>query len=405
MPEILANKTIILGITGGIAAYKAAEVCSTLVKGGADVHVVMTKHAAKFVGPATFRALTGNPVITGLFEEPKEREIAHVALPEKADVFLIAPATASILGKIASGIADDMLSTMVMATKAPVVVAPAMNCNMWENPIVASNVERLESLGYIFVYPEEGRLACGAEGIGRLADPEKIVQAVIACLERKHDLAGVSILVTAGPTEEPIDAVRAITNRSSGKMGYAIAQAAAERGARVCLVSGPISLPVPAGVEIVRVQTAAEMLEAVLDRLSEVQVVIGAAAVADFTPKAPETAKIKKSDAGLVLELMPTKDIMAEVGRRKDRRVVVGFAAETDNLVENARAKLLSKNMDFIVANDVSKPGIGFGADENEVTIISGDGTVEELPRLPKIVIGRRILDLVKEALAQGRGK
>jgi len=400
MASILAGKTIILGVTGGIAAYKAAEICSTLVKGGASVHVVMTEHATHFIGPITFRALTGNEVITGLWDEPDEYEITHVSLPDKADVFLIAPATANILGKVASGVADDMLSTMIMATAVPVIFAPAMNFKMWENPVTKANVERLQSLGYIFVGPEKGRLACGAEGVGRLADPRKIVQAVIGCLERKHDLAGVSVLVTAGPTQEPIDPVRFIVNRSSGKMGYAVARAAAERGARVILVSGPTSLPAPPNVEMVCVQTAGDMLKAVLKRLPEAQVVIGAAAVADYTPKAPGKAKIKKTESDLTLELVPTKDIMAEVGRRKKRQVLVGFAAETENLLENAKAKLVSKNLDFIVANDVTRPGIGFGADVNEVAIVDKQGRVQKLPRLPKIEIGHRILDLAKAALA-----
>jgi len=400
MASILAGKTIILGVTGGIAAYKAAEICSTLVKGGASVHVVMTEHATHFIGPITFRALTGNEVITGLWDEPDEYEITHVSLPDKADVFLIAPATANILGKVASGVADDMLSTMIMATAVPVIFAPAMNFKMWENPVTKANVERLQSLGYIFVGPEKGRLACGAEGVGRLADPRKIVQAVIGCLERKHDLAGVSVLVTAGPTQEPIDPVRFIVNRSSGKMGYAVARAAAERGARVILVSGPTSLPAPPNVEMIYVQTAGDMLKAVLKRLPEAQVVIGAAAVADYTPKAPGKAKIKKTESDLTLELVPTKDIMAEVGRRKKRQVLVGFAAETENLLENAKAKLVSKNLDFIVANDVTRPGIGFGADVNEVAIVDKQGRVQKLPRLPKIEIGHRILDLAKAALA-----
>ncbi|HUV05673.1 MAG TPA: bifunctional phosphopantothenoylcysteine decarboxylase/phosphopantothenate--cysteine ligase CoaBC [Armatimonadota bacterium] len=397
----LSGKTIVLGVTGGIAAYKAVEICSTLVQSGACVYVVMTEHATQFVGPVTFRALTENQVITGLWDEPHEYEIAHVSLSDKADLFLIAPATANILGKIASGVADDMLSTMVMATRAPVVLAPAMNCKMWENPIVRANVERLESLGYAFVGPEVGRLACGEEGVGRLAATERIVQAVIECLERKHDLDGVPILVTAGPTQEPIDPVRFIANRSSGKMGYAIAGAAAERGAKVVLVSGPTSLPAPSSANLIRVQTAAEMLQAVLKRLADVRVVIGAAAVADYAPRSPGKGKMKKSDAGLTLELMPTKDIMAEVGRRKEGRVLVGFAAETQNLVENAKAKLHAKNLDLIVANDVSKPGIGFGADFNEVTIVDKSGGVEQLPRLPKIQIAHQILDSVKKALAQ----
>lgn len=398
--DVLSGKTVVFGVTGGIAAYKAAEVCSALVKGGASVHVIMTEHAMRFIGPVTFRTLTGNPVITGLFDEPREHEIAHVALADRADVMLIAPATANIIGKIASGIADDMLSTAVMAADCPVVLAPAMNYRMWENPMVRANVERLETLGYRFVNPEQGRLACGEEGVGRLASPEAIVQSVVDCLERLHDLEGVSVLVTAGPTQEPIDAVRYIANYSSGKMGYAIARAGAERGAAVCLISGPTSLPTPPGVELVRVQTAAQMLDAVLARIARAQVVIGAAAVADYTPKASADKKLKRTSKALSLELVPTKDIMAEVGRQKNRRVIVGFAAETESLVENARKKLASKNLDFIVANDVSQPGIGFGADVNEVTIIGKSGEVIELPRLSKLEIGHRLFDVLKEVLA-----
>lgn len=397
----LSQKTIILGVTGGIAAYKAAEICSSLVKTGAEVHVVMTEGATHFVGPATFRALTGNPVIIGLWDEPAKHEITHVALPDRADAFLIAPATANILGKIAWGIADDMLSTMVMATTAPVILAPAMNRKMWENPVVNENVRRLESLGYILLNPEAGRLACGEEGVGRLADVSVILQAVEDVLQRQQDLAGISILVTAGPTQEPIDPVRFIANRSSGKMGYAIAKAAADRGARVILVTGPTSIAAPANVEAVHVRTATEMLDAVLGRLSDVDAVIGAAAVADFTPKSPSKGKIKKSEVARTVELEPTKDILAEIGRMKKRPLLVAFAAETEALIENAKAKLKSKNADLVVANDVSRSDIGFGSDANEVAIISKEGNVEELPAMPKSAVGHRILDLVNKALNQ----
>ncbi|MCL6518955.1 MAG: bifunctional phosphopantothenoylcysteine decarboxylase/phosphopantothenate--cysteine ligase CoaBC [Armatimonadetes bacterium] len=400
--EALKEKNVILGVTGSIAAFKAAEICSLLIRKGATVHVVMTEHATKFVGPVTFRALTGNQVITGLWDEPREYEIAHISLPDKADVFLIAPATANFIGKVAAGIADDMLTTMVMATKAPVVIAPAMNYKMWENPILQSNVESLKSLGYRFVGPETGRLACGVEAVGRLASPEAIVQAVVECISGPRDLEGVGILVTAGPTEEPLDPVRFISNRSSGKMGYAIAQVAANRGAKVTLVSGPTTLPQPAGVELVCVRTAAEMLEAVLSRLSDTDVIIGAAAVADYTPKSPAPEKIKKANEALVLELEPTKDIMFEVGRRKNNRILIGFAAETENTLENARKKLAQKNLDLIVANDVSKPEIGFGSDVNEVTLIERDGTTHDLPRMLKSEIAARILDWVKEHLNGG---
>lgn len=400
MEYLLQDKTIILGVTGGIAAYKAAEICSRLVKAGASVHVVMTEHAMQFVGPATFRALTGQQVITGLWDEPHEFEITHIALPEKADAVLIAPATANILGKVAAGIADDMLSTMISATTAPVIFAPAMNCNMWKNPIIKANVDRLTSLGYRFVDPESGRLACGTEGVGRLADPDLIVQAVIDVLSIERDLSGVSIMVTAGPTHEPIDPVRFIANRSSGKMGYAIAKAAAERGARVVLVTGPTSIPIPSGVDSVQVETAAEMLTAVNQYFPDMKVVVGAAAVADYTPKTSEENKIKKSDFALVLELESTKDIMAELGRRKDGHILVSFAAETEHLIEHARKKIESKHSDLIVANDVSKPGIGFGSDENEVTIIAADGSTWESPRLSKAEIAEKILDRVRDLCA-----
>lgn len=399
MRKALSDKTIILGVTGGIAAYKAAEICSALRKVGASVHVVMTRHATHFVGPVTFRALTGHQVITGLWDEPREHEITHVSLPDKADAFLIAPATANILAKIASGVADDMLSTMILATRSPVILAPAMNWKMWGNPITRANVERLESLGYGIVYPETGRLACGDEGVGVLADPKNIVRAVIDRLELQHDMEGVSVLITAGPTHESVDAVRFIGNRSSGKMGYACAMAAAQRGARVTLVSGPTSLCPPADVDFVPVTTAEEMKAAVMGRLEGVQVVIAAAAVADYTPKKPAGRKMKKTGGSLTLELAPTADILAEVGRKKGGRVLVGFAAETEHLLENAKAKLESKNLDLIVANDVSKPGIGFGADVNEVAVIDRQGSVQELPLMPKLRVAHHILDAVKRLL------
>lgn len=398
--EVLAGKTVVLGVTGGIAIYKAADICSTLVKLGADVHVIMTEHAQWFVGPGTFRALTGNQVLTGIFDEPEKYEIQHVSLSERADVMLIAPATANIIGKIASGIADDMLSTTVMAATCPVILAPAMNCRMWGNRIVKSNVDHLRSLGYRFVGPEKGRLACGEVGVGRLAQTDDIIAEVVRAIERKQDLQGVSILVTAGPTQEPIDPVRFVANRSSGKMGYAIGQAAAERGARVILVSGPTSLPAPAGVEVVPVKTASEMLNSVMVHLPDVHAVLGAAAVADYRPKSPADSKIKKKAEEMTVELVPTPDIVAEVGRQKGGRVLVAFAAETENLLNNARKKLDSKNADFIVANDVSRTDIGFGADENQVTIIGREGQ-EELPKLPKSEVADRILDHVKKALGR----
>jgi len=399
--DVLSGKMIVLGVTGGVAVYKAADICSALVKRGADVHVIMTEHAKWFVGPGTFRALTNNQVITGLFDEPEHYEIQHVALAERADVMLIAPATANIIGKIAAGIADDMLSTTVSAMKCPVIIAPAMNCRMWTNPVVQENVGKLQALGYRFVGPESGRLACGEVGVGRLASAQEIVAEVVRCLQRAQDLEGVPILVTAGPTQEPIDPVRFIANRSSGKMGYALAEVARDRGAKVILVSGPTSLPSPPGVELVSVKTAAEMLDAVTDRLPEAKVIIGAAAVADYSPRSPSAGKIKKSTEDVSVELAPTVDIAAEVGKRKDDKVLVTFAAETDNVIENARKKLGSKNADLIVANDVSRSDIGFGADENQVTIIGRDGTATELPKLSKAETADRILDAIKKVLEE----
>lgn len=401
MEDILNGKNIVLGVCGGIAAYKAAELCSALVKGGADVNVIMTQNATRFVGPVTFRALTGRQVITSMWDEPREYEIAHVSLPDKADLLIVAPATANMIAKVANGVADDMLSTTILATKSPVVFAPAMNWKMWANPVTKQNVAKLTALGYSFIEPECGRLACGEEGRGRLASLGAILRTIEEILSRKHDLEGVTVLVTAGPTQEPIDPVRVIANRSSGKMGYAIAQDAAERGARVILVSGPTDIPIPAGVELVGVQTAAEMYDAVMRYLPEAQVIIGAAAPADYTPKSPKDQKIKKSDRALTIELEPTRDIIAEVGKVKDGCIVVAFAAETQDLIENARKKIEAKNADFIVANDVSRTDIGFGTDENQVTIIGRDGSIHELPRISKREVGNKILDLVKEALGK----
>lgn len=392
----LSGKTIILGVTGGIAAYKSADICSRLVKGGAIVHVVMTENAAKFVGPATFRALTGQPVIIGLWDEPAEYEITHVSLPDKADAALIAPATANILGKAANGIADDMLSTTIMATTAPVIFAPAMNVKMWNNPIVQANVTKLQSLGYRFVMPASGRLACGTVGVGRMADPVTIVKMLEDVLAGRHDLNGMKIIVTAGPTVEPIDPVRFIANRSSGKMGYAIADAASKRGADVTLISGPVQIPPPLNVEFVQVQTVAEMCDAVLSRFDDADILIGAAAPADFTPAAPRPGKIKKTgNGGLSLKLVQTTDILAEAGKRKKTQVLVAFAAETENMMANAQEKMSRKGADFIIANDVSKPGIGFSSDDNEVSIISADGAVRHLPKMPKTKLADVILDIV----------
>lgn len=392
---LLKNKKILLGITGGIAAYKAAYLASALVKRGADVHVVMTDHATKLVGPATFWGITGNDVITDLFEPPKKHEIVHISVSESADLMLIAPATANIIGKLASGIADDMLTTMALVARR-IAVCPAMNVHMYENPIVVENIRKLRDRGYDFIEPEAGRLACGDEGIGRLADPDEIVRVVEEMLgELRNDYSGKRVLVTAGPTREPIDPVRYISNRSSGKMGYAIAAEAAARGAQVTLVSGPTELNPPIGVEVVSVETVQEMFDAVIFRAAEADVFISAAAPADFRPAQTREQKIKKTDH-LTLELDKTEDILSRVGASKGRTVVVGFAAETENLVEHAAEKLQSKNCDLVVANNVGAGSDVFGSDANEVTLVSSTGERAELPRMAKREIARAILDYVR---------
>lgn len=393
----LAGKKIVLGVTGSIAAYKAAYIASALVQRGADVHVVMTQHAAELVGPATFWSLTKNPVSIDMFEPPARPEITHVSLPESADLFVIAPATANIIGKIANGIADDMLSTMVMVARCPIIIAPAMNVNMYTNPIVAGNMDKLKQYNYKIVEAEPGMLACGYEGVGRLADPEVIVSVIEeTLLGGKRDLAGRNIVVTAGPTQEPIDPVRFISNRSSGKMGYAIAEAAAARGARVTLISGPADLQVPAGVEMVRVRTVQDMHDAVMGNIGDADVFISAAAPADFTPSKTEDQKIKKKDK-LILELDKTVDILEKVGRQKEDKILVGFAAETTNLYDNAKAKLEKKNLDLIVANDVSPGSDVFGSDSNQVTLISKTGDRVEWPRMSKKEVANAVLDYIKK--------
>jgi phosphopantothenoylcysteine decarboxylase/phosphopantothenate--cysteine ligase len=392
----LTGKRIILGITGGIAAYKSAYLASALVQRGADVHVVMTEHATYLIGKATFWSLTKNPVITGLFEEPTKPEIKHVSLPESADLFLIAPATANIIGKMANGIADDMLSTMALAVRCPVIIAPAMNVNMYTNPVVVANVDRLRQYEYIIIEPEMGMLACGAEGVGRLADPDIIVRRVEEVLiGGRRDYSGVNLLVTAGPTQEPIDPVRFITNRSSGKMGYAIADIAASRGANVTLISGPTDLEVPEGVEVVKVTTVHEMHDAVIERLDDVNMVVSAAAPADFTPAQVRDQKVKKSEKW-TLELDKANDILEEVGQRKGDMILVGFAAETENIEEYAKGKLNKKNLDLIVANDVSPDSDVFGSDTNQVTLYSRTGDKVEWPRMSKREVAGAILDYVK---------
>lgn len=397
----LRGKNIILGVTGSVAAYKAAYLASALTQRGADVHVVMTKHAENLVGPATFWSLTKNLTITDLFEPPPSAEMAHVSLSESADLLLIAPATANIIGKLANGLADDMLSTIALVVRCPVIIAPAMNVNMYTNPVVVANIDRLRQHGYMIVEPEVGRLACGDEGPGRLADPNQIVNLVEETLNGgPRDYAGVKVVVTAGPTQEPIDPVRYITNRSSGRMGYAIAEDAARRGADVVLISGPTDLEPPDGVEVVGVRTVREMYDAVMARAPDAQVLISAAAPADFTPARPQDQKMKKSEHW-TLELDKARDILEELGRNKGDTVLVGFAAETENLEQYAKDKLEKKNLDLIVANDVSVGSETFGSNTNQVTLLSRTGEKVEWPRMSKREVAKKILDYVKDHLME----
>jgi phosphopantothenoylcysteine decarboxylase/phosphopantothenate--cysteine ligase len=391
---MLRGKNVVLGVTGGIAAYKAAELLRLLVRQGARVHVIMTRAAAEFVTPLTFQTLSSNPVHMELFNLRDERDISHISLADCADLFVVAPATANLIGKIAGGIADDLLSTTIMATKAPVLFAPAMNTNMYRNPIYRENEEKLRRLGYLFADPVSGQLACGWEGEGKLQDPAIILEEAVCSLCPK-DLAGERVLVTAGPTREELDPVRYLSNHSSGKMGYAIARAARRRGARVTLVTGPVCLAEPFGVETISVVSAAEMREAVVSRFAAASIVIKAAAVADFRPEARAGSKIKKSAGETVLRLARTGDILAEIGRLKNGQFIAGFAAETDDLGGNAVKKLKEKNLDMIVANDVTREGAGFAVDTNIVTMIFSDGRVEDMPLMDKETLADTILDRI----------
>jgi len=391
---------ITLGVTGGVAAYKAAELVRRLQQDGFSVQVVMTRSAREFVTPLTFAALSGQKVITDLFAESGgeanlESAIEHIAVAQRTDLLLVAPATADILAKFARGIADDFLTTLYLASTAPVVVAPAMNVNMWNHAATQENVEMLRARGVTIVDPDEGYLACGMTGAGRLAGQEQIVAAVRDTLRLQRDLEGQTVLVTAGPTCEDLDPVRYLTNRSSGKMGYAVAEAAARRGAHVILVSGPTSLDSPAGVERIDVRTAAEMHRAVGDKFPESSIAIFAAAVADYRPAQTLDQKIKRNNEAFTLALEPTPDILASVAQNKGERLVVGFAAETERVAENARKKLAAKNADLIVANDVTGEGAGFDHDTNIVTLFARDGRDLPLPRMSKGEVAQRILDEV----------
>jgi phosphopantothenoylcysteine decarboxylase/phosphopantothenate--cysteine ligase len=394
MSVTLAGRELILGVTGSIAAYKAVYLLRELTRAGAGVSVCLSEHAREFVGPLTFRTLSGRPVLTDLFDPQSDAAVEHVALAERADAVVIAPATANLLAKAATGIADDFLTTLLLAARCPVVMAPAMDGGMWQHPAVVDNVARLRERGVTVLPPETGALASGLTARGRLPEVDVIVEAVLAALTPRRDLAGQRVVVTAGPTREPIDPVRYISNRSSGRMGYALATAALRRGAEVTLVSGPTALTPPAAATFVPVQTAEEMREAVLHHASGAAMVIKAAAVADYRVQRPADQKIKgKRD--LTLELTPNPDILAEVAARATGAFIVGFAAETQDVVANARAKLEAKDIDLLVANDVSRRDIGFDADDNEVLLIDRWGGSRALPRMPKPAVADAILDAI----------
>ena len=391
---------VVLGVGGGIAAYKSAELVRALQQRGHEVQVVMTGAAQEFVQPLTFAALTGRKVITGLFSQASAQDtlssaVEHIAVAQEHDVFAVAPATADLLAKFAYGLADDFLSTLYLAFTGPVVLAPAMNTAMWEHPATQENLDRLRARGCRVVSPEEGWLACGTVGAGRLADPILVAEEIDSLTLRKTDLEGESVLITAGPTQEPLDPVRYVSNRSSGKMGYAIAEAAARRGARVVLISGPVNLPVPLHVEAVQVRTAQEMRKAVMDRLDDATIIIKSAAVADYYLSQIPKQKLKKTATRLSIELDPTPDILAEIGQVKGDRLLIGFAAETQNLIEEARRKMISKKCDMVVANYVNQEGIGFESDRNEVEILSRSGEIVHAGPAGKKEIAEKILDQI----------
>lgn len=395
---ILEGKKILLGVTGGIAAYKAVEIASRLRKKGAEVHVIMTREAARFVTPLTFREITGQPVSLDMWEEPAHWNVEHIALARMADVCLIAPATANIIAKAAAGIADDMLTTTLLAVKAPIFFAPAMNSAMYENPVTQENIAKLQVRGWHKIEPATGHLACGGSGVGRLPEPVDIVREMEEMHVRGKTLAGKKVLVTAGGTLEAIDPVRFIGNRSSGKMGYAVAQEAAQRGADVVLVAGgTVALADPPGIRVLHTESALAMRDAVLREAADAAVVVKAAAVADYRPKEMAKQKIKKNDAELTLVLEKNPDILMELGTRKsETQILVGFAAETQNLLAYAQEKLKKKNLDLIVANDVTCPDAGFNTETNLVKIIGRDGSIKEVPLMSKQKVAEIILDCIE---------
>lgn len=391
------SKCVVIGVTGGIAVYKALDVISALRKKDIEVHVIMTESATKFVNPLTFQSISQNMVVTDMFAEPKAWEIQHISLAQKADLMLIAPATANIIGKVANGIADDMLSTTIMAaSKAKVIFAPAMNTNMYQNKIVQNNIEKLKNFDYDFIEPASGRLACGDVGIGKLADVNTIVEKVLSELnDKKKDLEGKKVLISAGPTIAPIDPVRYITNRSTGKMGYSIAKEAKDRGAEVVLVSGPTNLNPPKDVKIINIKTNEEMKNEILKYFDWADIVIKSAAVADYKPKEYSTEKIKKGEGDLNLSLTRDNDILKSLGEIKTHQVLVGFAAESTDVLKNADKKLKNKNLDFIVANDITASDTGFGSDDNKVVILSKDNEKLELEKMSKIEVASNIFDMI----------
>lgn len=394
------KKCVVIGVSGGIAVYKALDIISALRKHDIDVRVIMTKSATEFVTPLSFQSLSQNMVVTNMFCEPKAFEIQHISLAQKADLMLIAPATANIIGKVANGIGDDMLSTTIMATKAKVIFAPAMNTNMYENAIVQSNMKKLEGYGYEFIEPAYGRLACGDIGQGKLADVNTIVLRVLEELNKttiKQDLKDKKVLISAGPTIAPLDPVRFITNRSTGKMGYNLAKEAKLRGAEVILVSGPTSLEPPTGVKLIKINTNHEMKDAILEHFNDSDIVIKSAAVADYKPKEYSTQKIKKGDGDLNLVLTRDNDILKLLGETKTHQLLVGFAAESNDVIENAKRKLEKKNLDFIVANDITSKETGFGSDDNKVIIISSTGEEKELMKMSKREVASNIFDTILE--------
>ncbi|MGQ9524808.1 MAG: bifunctional phosphopantothenoylcysteine decarboxylase/phosphopantothenate--cysteine ligase CoaBC [Armatimonadota bacterium] len=400
----LGGRTVVLGVCGGIAAYKSADLCSRLVQAGASVRVVMTENACRFVTPLTFQTLSQAPVAMDMFAPPQNWEIEHISLAEAADAVVVAPATANTIAKMAAGIADDLLTTTILAVRAPILVAPAMNPRMYLHPATQENIQRLRSRGIIVMEPAEGRMACGDVGPGRLPDVQSIVDELERLLSRGRDLAGFRLLVTAGPTRQWLDPVRFISNPSTGKMGYAVAEAALARGAEVVLITGPTHLTPPAGAQVRRVETTDELFRAAAAAFPECDAAVCAAAPADHAPEQIAEQKIKRAESGRIrITLVPTQDVAAELGRMKGDRVLVTFAAETEDLIANAKRKMFAKNADLTVANDVTAPQAGFAVDTNKVTIITADGNVEPLPLMPKRELAHHILDRVVGLLHQRR--